>query len=119
MPLETTHGAFNGPYTAYVRWIKWLASQFDIYLSTMEGFSNDNCVPGRRRWEVVDDDIKILLMQPLGDGKIGPHDCRKVADRLTSLLRKIPNDHEWHHTTVEFRDGLMTAYTLDETLYYR
>ena len=119
MGLDTTHGAWNGPYSMFNSWRIWLAKQYGIPLDLMEGFYfkgesdplsllNYKYPKGdefemsalRRietnfplRWSAFRPNIiHKLLYHSDCDGHLTPSECGKIAKELKSLLAEIKND---------------------------
>lgn len=99
MGLNTTHGAWDGPYSSFMEWRIWIAEQVGINLLKMEGYSDrDYGNPKRKRgtikWETIDDDIKYLLNHSDCDGHLTPGQCKKIAIRLKEIIggREVPKD---------------------------
>lgn len=132
MGLDTTHNAWHGPYSSFNDWRTWIASKAGITLSEMEGFgdrdySNPNRKFGTIKWNTIKDDLKHLLNHSDCEGHIAPTRCKKIADRLTTLMegQNIPasfNDaflekdgYMWYKTK-QFRDGCLEAFKLKEKL---
>ncbi len=130
MGLDTTHDAWHGPYSAFMEWRIWLAKQIEINLLDMEGFSErDYLNPDRKKgtikWNTVDDDLKFLLNHSDCDGHLTPTKCKKIAERLKSIIgdREIPekslfnSKDDWYLIkTYNFMKGCLNAYENKENL---
>jgi len=150
MGLDTTHGAWHGAYSAFNTWRTEIA-KFAGYppLALMEGYyhkddfallemaypKGDEIVMYRFRtikqelpikWEALKPSaLQILLLHSDCDGDISPENCKSIADALTELLEKIPDDlclgghiGNFHEKTQIFIDGCMDAYHANEKLVF-
>ena len=95
----------------------------------MEGYSDRDYLNPKRKlgtikWDTIKDDLKYLLNHSDCDGHITPLRCKKIADRLSSLLegKKIPEDifssteGLYLVKTKKFRDGCLRAYNKKQKL---
>ena len=99
MGLDTTHGCWHGPYSAFHRWRKWVAGLVGIDLDIMEGFRGEISASGLRYsyppmpWSHLGNDpIVHLLDHSDCDGEIEADLCGPIADRLESLLNNVVYD---------------------------
>jgi hypothetical protein len=127
MGLDTTHGAWHGAYSAFMRWRTKIAELAGIPLPIMEGFyeapggtSWDKAAEGKDqenynlwpfnahfrhthpslpvKWESLKPDpLHVLLYHSDCDGEIAPEDCGKIADRLEELMPLLPSAEEAGH----------------------
>jgi hypothetical protein len=122
MGLDTTHDAWQGPYSSFMEWRIWLAEKIGINLIEMEGFSErDYSNPKRKmgtiKWDTVNDDLKHLLNHSDCDGHLTTTQCKKIASRLKFILDGMTGDYsnEWTHEsmmynyTKRFRKGCLKA----------
>lgn len=144
MGLDTSHGAWHGAYSAFMRWRQEVARIADIPLELMEGFfgpqtnqmqlagyAGKNAEPliemiGRNcpiAWESLrPDPLHVLLSHSDCDGEIAPEDCAKIADRLEELLPQFPEGDggghigNWRDKTVTFIEGCRAAAAAGEPL---
>src|SRR6185437_6268157 len=101
MGLDTSHNAWHGGYSAFMRWRTEIARCAGIPLELMEGFfgsetnqmvlagfAGDNAKPlieliGRNcpiKWESLKPDpLHVLLFHSDCEGEIAPEDCAKIA----------------------------------------
>jgi len=148
MGLDTTHGAWHGAYSAFNTW-RMLIAQYAGYppLELMDGYYHENDfallemsfpkgdeIPMSRfraikkefpiKWEGLKPSaLQILLLHSDCEGDISPEDCKAIADALTELMEKIPEDLDcgghignFREKTQTFIDGCMEAYKKNETL---
>lgn len=82
MGLDTTHGAWNGAYSAFMRWRKKIAELCGLGdLSQFEGYDGI-----RPLSDIQDEGIRILLSHSDCDGELTPEECEKIASSLSLLL---------------------------------
>ncbi len=119
MGLDTSHDAFHGPYSMFMNWRIWLATQIGIPLELMEGFYDKDSGPlallnyrypkgdeldmaSIRRiaenfpllWDAFRPTVlHKLLYHSDCDGYINWADCGKIAKELKKLLSEIENDN--------------------------
>jgi len=67
-------------YSGFHRFRERLAQEVGLNLNEMQGFG------GKKPWEGLEDDIKILLSHSDCDGRMTPEECGKVATRLRALV---------------------------------
>lgn len=111
MGLDTSHGCWHGPYSAFNRWREKIASvSIAVPLMSMEHFSDSDGV----KWDLLKPDvIHILLDHSDCDGSIEWKYTKPLADRLTELLQKL-DIVSYREKTQEFIDGLMCAHEAHE-----
>lgn len=116
MGLDTSHGAWNGPYSQFMRWRVWVAQQEGIPLGLMEGFfkwkfSDEDYDLANKLGLKYDDDgcsvrdlirgainctpitwqkhpLTTLLSHSDCDGKIRWWECKDIALALLNTYRK-------------------------------
>lgn len=125
MGLSTSHDAFNGSYSGFMEFRKFIAKEIGINLDQMEGFTGDifseEPAPDGISWDTINDDLKILLNHSDCDGSISYADCKKIADRLQEVVNiyKINGNglENYHIERIEqFIKGCLDAYALGEDL---
>lgn len=141
MGLDVSHGCWHGAYSAFSRWREKLAEVAGIPLPLMAGFWGgsvlEEMVVYKYNKEKVDwqdrflpiswdafrgDPLTVLLDHSDCDGEIAWEDCDHLADRLTELLPKLPQDEaaghigNWRDKTQTFIDGLRLAYANKENV---
>ncbi|MGJ1359486.1 hypothetical protein ACR788_21720 [Sphingobacterium siyangense] len=109
MGLDTTHNAFHGAYSAFMRFRKGLVDH-SLKQDVMDfiGFG------GTVTEETIEDlGLQRLINQSDCDGEISPQDCKLIADYLD---RVIPNlaEGELKSRSIQFRDGCLLAYSNNE-----
>lgn len=144
MGLDTSHGAWHGAYSAFMRWRQEIARIAGIPLELMEGFygpkineialagfAGKNAEPLMEmvarncpiKWAALKPDpLHVLLSHSDCDGEIAPNDCAKIADRLEEIIPQLPagdgGGHigNWRDKTRTFIDGCRAAAAAKEPL---
>lgn len=146
MGLDTSHNAWHGAYSAFMRWRIELAKVAGLPpLHMMKGFwvsgaagydpatviTNESqkesvqrfCENLPIKWECLKPDpLYILLAHSDCDGQIAAEDCGPIADRLEKLLPLLPNGDggghigNWRDKTEQFIKGLRRAAAANEPL---
>lgn len=151
MGLDTSHGAWHGAYSAFMRWREKIMEVAGLPpLELMEGFyykgshgdpfsllnykypkGDELDMSALRRIEVkLPIKWKCLKPNPLHellshsdcDGYINWSSCKKIADELSKLIDKLPDEDNgghignWREKTQTFIDGLNKAYVAKEKL---
>lgn len=149
MGLDVSHDCWHGAYSAFMRWREGLAQAAGLPpLQLMEGFyTSDSFGPIQSairfgdpvtvwrdafiwldrqlpiRWDCLKTDPLIILLNHSDcDGEISPGDAGPIADRLESLLDKLPTEvdgghiGDWRSKTQKFIDGLRLAASLGEVV---
>lgn len=119
MGLDCSHGAWNGAYSAFMRWRKMVAQVAGLPpLELMEGFFQNEAAGlgcatlyfGQPKGGIFDNSrieleknlpIKWECLKPSAlhyllshsdcDGSIGPKRCAKIADALEPLVQLMPD----------------------------
>ena len=137
MGLDTTHGCWQGAYSAFMRWREKLCEVAGLpplmlmecfferggYSDPFRAYAKDfdvlaesyyRCLP--IRWEALKPDpLHILLNHSDCGGEIAALDCGPIADRLEQLLPLLPKGDSGGHIgdyrdkTQAFIDGLRLA----------
>jgi hypothetical protein len=114
MGLDTTHNAWHGAYSSFHSWRVEVAKQAGFPpLEMMAGFG------GIRSWDdYLDHPLYELLSHSDCDGDIKWETCKIVADGLSEILDKMPDEYGYslRKKTKQFIDGLMLAYNSKENL---
>jgi hypothetical protein len=88
MGLNTSFNAWDGAYSSFGQWRKWLANQIGINLELMEGFGGQiEWTPYKRK------NLYPLLDHSDCDGELTVAQCKRVLKGLEAILKKYPN-HE-------------------------
>jgi len=122
MGLNVSHGCWNAPYSAFMRWRTKIAEVAGLPpLSLMEGFYHPDddmgafCLLKYSKDELMVNSIqrKVLDYLPISwdclkpsalhellhhsdcDGSIKPHRCRSIANALEELLPKLKDEDEY------------------------
>lgn len=131
MGLSTTHGCWDGPYSAFMRWRKALAQAAGLPpLELMDGFCRE--APFTKwypnflgnpladietrlpiKWECLKPDPLIELLDHSDcDGSLPWRSCKAIADRLDAL---IPSLSDYDASLAErFSNGLREAFEAKE-----
>lgn len=146
MGLDTTHDAWHGAYSAFMRWRTEVAKAAGLPpLSLMEGFfSTDYRHPiyldpsaselSRNSLRALNEGLPIkweclkpsplheLLFHSDCDGEIPAESCGPIADALETILPNMPTGSggghigDWREKTQQFIDGLRRAAAAGEPL---
>ncbi|WP_231489869.1 hypothetical protein [Pedobacter sp. Leaf170] len=114
MGLDTSHNAFHGAYSSFMRFrmqLLELVNGSDI--SEFEGYGLDATKPVST---LNDGGLEILFNHSDCDGEISPEDCKKLAESLDAYIPKMDTESELYSRSVQFRDGCLLAHSLNETL---
>lgn len=126
MGLDTSHGCWNGAYSAFHRWRVEIAKTIGIPLNLMEAFYSPNEEPNNLlsvanmimhrpeqkfmadiltdyhnmlpiKWSILKPDpLHALLYHSDCDGELAADLCAPIADRLTELLPLLHGDFGGH-----------------------
>lgn len=113
MGLDTSHDCWHGSYSTFGAWRKELARAAGLPpLNLMKGF----CDEGQPiEWDILKPSSLITLLNHSDcDGEIQAIDCAPLADTLSELLPKLPQD--WRSDTQQFIDGLRLAASKQENV---
>lgn len=113
MGLNTSHGAYNGPYSSFNEYRREVAKIVGINLYNMVGYG------WLIEWGKVTDNVKILLAHSDCNGEISYEDCKLLSDRLKELLIKVPDKKEpfsLYNFIDQFIKGCDIAYSEKENL---
>jgi hypothetical protein len=123
--LDTTHGCWHGPYSAFTRFRSALARaagidvqpeksesgfMFDTAQIDWERIERENpgCYQGE--WNKPEDEpLVYLLAHSDCDGEIKPEQAGPLADRIEALLPNIPDDLYVRPAALRFIAGLRAA----------
>ena len=152
MGLDTTHNAWHGSYGAFNVWRTEIAKCIGIPLSLMEGFypTDENGygdplslvkyqINGQAldqferhgknfplKWNAFKPNpLHELLYHSDCDGNIKWKKCKPIANELTKILSKLPDENFGGHIqdiknkTKIFIKGLLLAYKSKENLYFK
>jgi hypothetical protein len=146
MGLDTSHGAWHGAYSAFMRWRETIARVAGLPpLELMEGFFEKGSYrdpfvqmakefPNSARgfydslpikWDALRPSaLHKLLYHSDCDGEIAAEDCGPIADELEKLLPLLPTGDSGGHIgdyrdkTQTFIDGLREAAKANEALQF-
>lgn len=127
MGLDTSHGCWHGPYSAFHRFRADIAEAVGINLSTMEGF--DRSIPRppcehvthpATKWEALAQrPLLILLSHSDCEGDIAAADCDAIADDLQKVLASSEAlQANWKQRIDDFINGLRDAALSDEPVVF-
>ncbi len=127
MGLDTSHGCWHGPYSAFTRWRNAVAEAAGYTVENVTYDSGYTCPTARLDWEAIErenpncyqgewnspaaDPLFYLIAHSDCDGVIRPEQGRLLADRLEEVLPLIRNSGLDHHVnkTQQFISGLRVA----------
>lgn len=128
MGLDTTHGCWEGAYSAFGRWRSKLAEVAGFPpLYEMPGYKSYGAENHNvHSWEPYKDDpLTVLLTHSDCDGSIAAAQCGPLADRLEQLLPLLPSEPDnghigiWKDKTQQFIDGLRLAASRGEDVEFK
>lgn len=121
MGLDTTHDCWHGPYSAFTRWRQQVGEAAGYRYVPLKdpGWTHflvpdiDDALFAREHtmgeWsEPPSDVLLVLLVHSDCDGEIPHYWTKRLADRLTELLPKLPADP--FARTERFIAGLLDAH---------
>lgn len=112
MGLDTTHGAWHGPYSYFNQFRTQVAELAGFPpLDEMQGFGGLTGPPGTLQWGHTPGDHRLipLLNHSDCDGEISPKDCLMVAQGLDAVLPKTQDS--WLRTCIaNFSRGCWLAH---------
>lgn len=133
MGLDTTHGCWQGAYSAFTRWRNQLAvsAGYELMHPTPQEIS-EGALPSSKypaiEWSGIEeknfagewhrtppDPLIVLIAHSDCDGVIHPAQAGPLANRLEELLPKLPEGDggghigDWREKTQRFVDGLREA----------
>jgi len=131
MGLDTSHGCWSGPYSAFHRWRRRIAEVAGLGdLDHYEGFQGtlgERALNTETKRFEESHPLTPLLSHSDCDGKIDSKDCTGIADALEALLpvlegfakheqdARVRIANEWYVSkTKEFAEGLREAATAGE-----
>lgn len=116
MGLNTTHGAWDGPYSSFHEWRRKIAELIDVPLDNMEGFTEN---VARLKWKnLKPNPLHALLNHSDCDGNIPYRKCKGIAEELEKLLPRLQS-YEYRYyldKTIKFIDGCKLAYNRKEKI---
>jgi len=144
MGLDTSHNAWHGAYSAFMRWRREVAKAAGLppldlmegfYIPTTESRTNPTFFVGGKgmddwRIKMLEESLPIswgilkpdplheLLCHSDCDGQIAPENCGPIADSLERLIPKMPTP-DMKDVTKAFVDGLRLAAQKGEPLAFR
>jgi hypothetical protein len=146
MGLDTSHNAWHGAYSAFMRWREKIAQVAGLPpLGLMEGFFEkgnytDPFKDYAQNWPTLaeafyescpikwdclkPDPIHKLLHHSDCDGEIAAEDCGPIADSLERLIPLLPQGEggghigNWRDKTQQFVTGLRAAAAAGEPLHF-
>lgn len=119
MGLDTSHGAWSGPYSSFAEWRGAVAEAAGFPpLDDMRGFG------GSIPWSdprITDQGLVLLLNHSDCDGEISPSDCARIADSLERLLGEFRGEESEYYRdrTREFIEGCRAAARANQHLIFR
>ncbi len=77
MGLNTSHGAWDGPYSSFNTFRKWLASKINIDLDEYIGYMSQKAT---KELTSIDHKLMPLFNHSDCDGEITPAECLQIAE---------------------------------------
>lgn len=120
MGLDTTHDAWHGAYSSFMRWRKEICRVAGLGdLNDYEGYGGAKSLAA-----IEDTGLLILFRHSDCDGEMLPAECKLVADSLSKLLPQLHGDFDGHigpirDKTTQFINGCLLAYGKGEKLEFR
>lgn len=129
MGLDTSHGAWHGPYSSFNAWRNQVA-RLAGYLVEPRTVSGHTCRVAQLDWSTITEDnllgiwaetppdpLMVLIAHSDCDGAIHPAQATPLADTLEAFLPRL--DEYNRDITVRFIKGLRKAAANEETLLFR
>ena len=123
MGLHTSHNAWQGPYSSFNEFRKWLAQKININLEDYIGYGNDNAT---KDLSSIDHKIMPLLNHSDCEGILTPDECKQIAEGLDEILNNISKEEVEHpgnqypfsnyNKAKRFKDGCILAHSLNENI---
>ncbi len=121
MGLDTTHGAWHGPYSSFNNFRKDIAAQIGINLDYCHGFGFR--MPHKTTIDLskINHPITTLLRHSDCDGELSVDECRKtvtgIDQILDSLNKELIENHELFMIDfLQFKRGCLKAIEKNEPL---
>lgn len=121
MGLNTTHNAWQGPYSSFNEFRKWLASKININLDEYIGYMHPDAT---KEITSINHKIMSLLNHSDCDGELTPEECRQIAEGIEEILNGISKEesenaeNNWHFSNYNkakrFKEGCLHAYSKNE-----
>lgn len=112
MGLDTTHDAFHGAYSSFGRFRSQLLSLAQsINIDDVHGYGG-HISPAN----ILDEGVRTLINHSDCDGDFTPDQCKMIADSLEALIPKMDIESELYSRSVQFRNGCLLAYSLNESI---
>lgn len=124
MGLDTTHNAWHGSYSGFMRWRMEVAKAAGFPpLKHMVGFctteeAHEAGLLAPIPWDdFKENPLSLLLNHSDCDGELLAEDCPAIADALEALLPKLSDQYNIQKTE-QFIAGLRLAGSLDEDIQF-
>lgn len=108
MGLDTTHGAFNGPYSSFMRFRIFISKFYDLPKELDEIYSKSKLA--------LTDGIYALLNHSDCDGKLTPKECNLIMHELNELISNVKS---FTSQLEEFSEGCKKAHESNEDLEFK
>ena len=115
MGLDTSHGAFNGPYSSFGNLRKWLAEKIGINLNDYAGYMGG----GTKDLTTIDHELMPLFNHSDCDGELSPQQCEQIAIGLDKVISTSDKDdflHSNYQKAIRFRDGCLLAASKNQSI---
>jgi hypothetical protein len=111
MGLDTSHNAWHGAYSRFMRFRIAIAKTIGIDLMNMSGFIEEG-----KSWYEVEDPLKFLLHHSDCDGELSVEECRAIAVRLREIAPKLAGEEDFEERAIQFAKGCEEAVKFNEVL---
>lgn len=113
MGLDTTHNAFQGAYSSFMRFRKGLVSHsMKMNINDFEGY--DGNVPYSK---IENEGLRRIVNQSDCEGEISPQDCKKIADYLESVIPEL-DEGDLKSRSIQFKEGCLLAHSKNEFIVF-
>ena len=122
MGLDTSHNAWQGPYSSFNRFRHWLAEKIGINLKEYYGYGGNQ----NKKLSSIEHKIMPLLNHSDCEGELTPAECKQIAEGIDEILNALSkkeiedpeNQYSFSHINKakQFRDGCILAHSLNESI---
>lgn len=115
MGLNTSHDAWDGPYSSFNDFRRWLAKQIGIDLSEYAGYMQG----GTKDLTTIDHPLMPLFNHSDCDGILTPDECRQISKGLKMVIDASAQSRENQYfieAANQFRKGCIKAANAKENL---
>lgn len=122
MGLDTSHGAWHGPYSSFNRFRYWLAEKIGINLNDYIGYGDN----AQEELTSIDHKLMPLFNHSDCEGELTPSECKQIAEGIDEVLNNISKEEAEHPSNAysfshlnkakQFRDGCILAHSENENI---